>query len=62
MELISPLAMISTSAAVLGEVPEQDAVLRRPIHLECLRMGRLISGLLTLVRSESGVWSVQLPP
>lgn len=45
---------------MLGEAPEQDAALRQTIRRECLRMGRLVSDLLTLARSESGSWSMQL--
>lgn len=58
-ELKSPLAVLSASASVLGMSPEQDETLRQTICRECARMGRLVSDLLVLARSDTGTWSLE---
>lgn len=58
-ELKSPLAVLSASASVLGMSPEQDETLRQTICRECTRMGRLVSDLLVLARSDAGTWSME---
>lgn len=58
-ELKSPLAVLSASASVLGMSPEQDEILRQTICRECARMGRLVSDLLVLARSDTGTWSLE---
>ena len=58
-ELKSPLAVLSASASVLGMSPEQDETLRQTICRECTRMGRLVSDLLVLARSDTGTWSLE---
>ena len=58
-ELKSPLAVLSASVSVLGISPEQDEMLRQTICRECARMGRLVSDLLMLARSDAGTWSMK---
>lgn len=58
-EIKSPLAVLSASASVLGISPEQDETLRQTICRECTRMGRLVSDLLVLARSDAGTWSME---
>lgn len=58
-KLKSPLAVLSASASVLGMSPEQDETLRQTICRECTHMGRLVSDLLVLARSDAGTWSME---
>lgn len=61
-ELKSPLAVIRTSNAAIGAMPEKTAFYRENIEKECERMARLVDDLLLLSSIEAKKWTVwQMP-
>jgi len=59
-ELRSPLAVLRSAVAALGNDPKEKGTLLPVIDSECVRMSRLIDDMLLLASADAKTWSLQM--